>query len=253
MTTNTSATTSGVPMTNLILRDIPLSINNTITVNGTQFFQQPIYIENRNGFVMDDVQAPPQPPETELQRLIRTDPKNYGKHRQPPDPKKNWREWNQRRMKGEHGLLKMMDVCDRLQWFESKSVCLQYPVRKPSRKDYDGRILLLHPEGKYEFSSTGKLMNRRNIWINYHEDKWSWEDMIITMVFQFQLNPDYFVYHVGCRDSLYPDDDNYKQVRKDFEYGYKLRLRAKERDKFQNLCNPFMENRRLPTGDAWKR
>lgn len=255
MAANTSATTSGTAITNLILQDIPLTSLNTITVNGTQFFQQPIYIEHRNGFQLTDVQCHDPPPprqETPLQKLIRTD-SDYGKHRRPPDPKKDWCEWNRRRMKGEHSLLMMMDVSDRLQWFDSKSVCLQYPTDKKRRKDYDGRILLLHPEGKYEFSSTGKLLSRRNIWINHDESKWSWEDIVMTMIFQFQIHPDTFIYHVGCRDSLYPDDQSYTQIRKDFTYGFQLRLRAKERERYQNLCNPFMENRRLPNGDVWKR
>jgi len=249
MAANTSTTTTGTAIANLILQ--PLTSLNTITVNGTQFFNQPTYFYS-NGFAMtEQVHDPPH--ETPLQKMIRTDP-NYGKHRRAHDRKKDWYEWNRRRMKGEHSLLKMLDVCDRLQWFESKSVCLQYPTPERSRrKDYDGRILLLHPDGKYEFSDKGKLLSRRNIWINHDEAFWSWEDIVMTFIFQFQIHPDTFIYHVGCRDTLYPSDTSYDKIRKDFDYGFQLRLRAKERDKFQKLCNPFMENRRLPDGNVWKK
>lgn len=232
MGANTS-TMASTASTNLIIHNIPLTASNTITLNGTQFFNQPIQMFNMAEQVHDG--------ETEYQKLIRLQPE-YRKHRLPPDPLNDWDRWNRRRRKGEKCLVQMMDVCDRLQWFDSKSICLQYP--NVSSRDYSNRILLIHPMGKFEFNSNGTLLNKRNIWISTHEDRWSYEDMCLTMVFHFQLNPTRFVYEIGCRDSVYSDE--HKTIGKDFKYGYELRLRAKEREKFQNLCNPFMENRKLP-------
>lgn len=227
--------TTGTASTNLILQDIPFPTTNTITVNGTQFFDQPIHMRRDYEFTMTTMDET-LVEETELQRLIRTDPE-YGKHRKVP---KEWGDLNRRRRKGEKSLLLLLDVCDRLQWYDSKSICLQYP----DGGDYKGRILFIHPEGKFEFNSNGGLLNKRNIWIDRHEDRWSYEDMCLTMIIQFQIDPRRFVYEVGCRDSVYPDE--YKKLRKDFHYGFHLRIRTKEREKFQNLCNPFMTNRRLP-------
>lgn len=231
------STTTGVTISQL-LRDIPLTSLNSITVNGAMQYLQPVFYTGLN--VTEQVHDPPRV-ETELQRLIRT-AGAYGKHRKAPDPKKDWCRWNRRRMTGEHSLLKMLDVCDRLQWFDSKSVCLHYP----NLGDYARRILLLHPDGRYEFSRTGRLVVKRNIWISHDESLWSWEDVVMTMIFHFQLSPKNFIYHTGCRDTVYADDNSYAKIRKDFEYGYELRIKAKERNQYQNLCKPFMENRKLP-------
>ena len=234
MGANTSTTAS----TSQIIQNIPLTANNTITVNGTQFFNQPIHIRRDFAFTMTTMQEG-RPEETELQRLMRTDP-DYKKHRKSPDALKDWDKWNKRRRKGEKSLLQLLDVCDRLQWYDSKSICLQYP----KNGDYKDRILFIHPEGKFEFNTNGTLLNKRNIWISRHEDLWSYEDLCLTMIFQFQIDPRRFIYEVGCRDSVYTDE--HQQLRKDFQYGYELRKRWAARAKFNNLCEPFMLNRRLP-------
>lgn len=237
-TVDTVATTTGTATNNLILQDIPFPASNTITMNGTHFFNQPIHMRRDYSFtsftMAEQIQV-----ESEYDRLVRTDPE-YRRHRKPPDPDADWYKWNKRRRKGEKRLLQMMDVCDRLQWFDSKSICLHYP----NDGDYKDRILLIHPEGKFEFNTNGTLLNKRNIWISTHEERWSYEDMCLTMLFHFQLFPRRFIYEIGCRDSVYVEE--FQTIRKDFQYGYKLRIRAKEREKYRNLCNPFMENRRLP-------
>jgi hypothetical protein len=204
-------------------------------------FYAPVLTNNLTGFAMPEQVH--DPPESEWQRLRRTDPENYGPHKCSPSKTENWYEWNKRRMKGEQFLLSMMDVNDRLQWFESKSVCIQYP----QGGDYGGRVLYIHPRGRFEFSRD-RLRARRNIWLADDDrlDRWSYEDMIITMIMHFQMDPQHFIYHVGCRDCVGSSDYKYQQIVEDYLYGYRLRQEAAKRRKKRDNCATFMNDRRLP-------
>ena len=127
----------------LVVTDVALTSANTTTINGTQFFQQPISLPR------------PIPMTTREERLIhhlRDTRPEYGPHKRSPRKGSNFYEWNRRRMKGEARLLKYLDTEDRLLWFEHKAICLQYSGDK-RLCGHPNRILLICPKGLYEFAT----------------------------------------------------------------------------------------------------
>ena len=218
-----------------MVTDVALTSANTTTINGTQFFQQPI-----------SVARPMAREERRLRELMNTHPE-YGPHKKSPRKKSNFYKWNRRRMKGEARLLKYLDTEDRLLWFEHKAICLQYSGDK-RLCGHPNRILLICPKGLYEFAASGHILCRRNMWIDDDGDRiiWSYEDFCLTMIFQFQMNPQNFTDYIGCRTTVGRDD--YPEFSKIYRYGLQVRKRRaayqKMMDTNKNRATVFMLQRK---------
>jgi hypothetical protein len=142
-----------------------------------------------------------------------------------------WWDKVKRRMRGEQTLLTFMDVYDRLEWFHQKTVRIAYPE---SSSNYCNRILLLtERDGHWEFDNvTGVLKARRNIWLSAQGTKnasWSYEDKLLSLIFNFMSNPFNFVEYVGCRDHCYQGD--FPKIEGLFKYGWDIRRAAMEKEK----------------------
>jgi hypothetical protein len=161
-----------------------------------------------------------------------------------PAPK-DWYGRMLRRRRGQKLLLSMMDVYDRLEWYEHRVVRLQYPLRSECGSDYGGRTLFLTPKGNFEFYKS-VIKSRRNIWIctSGRADQWSLEDRYLGLIFSFQTDFQHFV-QVGCRDCLYKGEE--QDVEDWYAYGYEMRQRAIAREKkdYSHLCNPTIDRRRI--------
>ena len=146
---------------------------------------------------------------------------DMGDYKQPPT---DWHGQMMRRRRGRKLLLSMMDVYDRLEWFEHRVVRLQYPSRSETGSEYGGRTLLLTPDRHYEFYK-GEIRCKRNIWMSTpgHVEAWSLEDQYLALIFNFQID----IYHfmaAGCRDTMYVGQD--KQIERIQAYGFQIRKRA---------------------------
>ncbi len=136
----------------------------------------------------------------------------------------DWHGQMMRRRRGRKLLLSMMDVYDRLEWFEHKVVRLQYPSRSATGSEYGGRTLLLTPNSHYEFYH-GEIRCKRNIYLctSGRVSDWSLEDRYLALIFNFQAD----VYHfmaVGCRDTMYVGER--PEVERIHAYGFEIRKRA---------------------------
>lgn len=150
-----------------------------------------------------------------------------------------------------------MDVNDRIEWFDHKSVRLSYPLtRQPLgiNMDYVGRTLYLTPTVFLEFDRMGRCPHVRNIWMqprgaDERGTDWSWEDQLLALIFYFMSNPKRFIQGVGCRDHCYADD--HKIVKKDYANGTKRRVAAAKalKAKKLHLSGPFMQDRWIPSAE----
>ncbi len=224
----------------LIVNDVALTAANTTTVGNDTFYLQPISLP---------------PMTTEQQRLheLVVNHPEYGVHKKVP-LRTDFYEWNRRRRKGETRLLKYFDTEDKLLWFEHRAICLHYG--DDHHCDYPNRVLMISPRGLFEFRrKSGDLICRRNLWISNDEDgrHWSYEDLCLTMIFQFQMSPRNFTDYVGCRSSVARFD--YPEVRDMYLYGRKMREQRAEYRKLMSvgeMAAIFMVNRKRMEVNKYK-